>query len=1226
MACVHLRVQSSHSPFDGAITPLALAKGVKARGMTAAALTDTATTAGVVQWKKAAEKVGVRPIFGAIVWLAPENRTVRDDTVGMLQLVDEPGSVLLLAETTTGWENLSQLCSLGSRDVLLRPRVTWTQIAAHAEGLHALLPLDHGRGTSAVSLDACFPGRWGTEVFDHGEGWEPARRTERASLRSPYGEVGTNAVRYLDPLDVVALHALRCTGLGANLDAPGSWVPLSDQAWLLDEAEMRARLGEGPVDAAVALAERLTFVPSMKGYHFPKSEPPAEFSAMERWAWLQDWFPLPRDLRGEAVPYPEGVTTPTDEVEAWFAHVARRGLEGRLAADPGLDREVYTTRLEREIAMILEMKFPAYLLIVAEFIVWAKESGVPVGPGRGSVAGSLVAWAMRITEVDSIRFTLLFERFLNPARVSMPDVDVDFGQALRESVIEHMRERYGRDHVGQISNFGTFKPKSAIKDMLRGLRVRFDEANRITGAVDDVKAISVGAVVEETPSLHKLVALDPVFRRGVKLASMLVRAGAAKTDKPDPLSRQRGVHAAGVVVAPRPLSVYAPVLHDAESGRDVLAVDMDGTETLGLIKFDFLGLKTLDVIEEALDHVQAMTGMRPNLDAIPLDDPAVFSVLAAGEVQGLFQVESDGMKGYLQQLQPDHIEDVIAMLALYRPGPLGSGMVEDFIERKRGRQEVVHLHPLLEPVLRATYGVLVYQESILQAAQVLAGFSLGHADLLRRAIGKKKPEEIAAQKKGFVEGCLTVNGIPEGESRRIFGLIEKFAEYGFNRSHSAAYGLITYRTAWLKAHHRVAFLAACASWEGDHHDALAKVLDDATRVGIGVLPPDVHRSGDRFTVEPTAEGAPRLRYGLGAIKGVGETGLVALRAARVHGPFADLGDLATRTGLDRGTLDALVASGALDGLVSRRDEAGAHLRAWQEAQVAQTKAHASACKALEKAATRAWAAAQKLRAAAEAKAAKTTQGSLFAPPSILPMLPNAPDPVVLPDPPAPLRFDAVVPEVPREKRWTWLERLSREQKTIGVVLSGSALMRWGDLAEGLATHRIGDLAAALPRVPVAVCARIRAVHEHRTKTGSTIGFVLLTDATGSTEVTVFGETWRASKAVLKPGTGVLVRGTLDRAGPTGVLIAGSIEDLDAVRARGTRLLRLGRAGTPLCADPADLDAVLLLHPGSCPVRVNATVTPDWKPILESRQVSPDGALFDDLERMFGEPGTARAIV
>jgi DNA polymerase-3 subunit alpha len=407
---------------------------------------------------------------------------------------------------------------------------------------------------------------------------------------------------------------------------------------------------------------------------------------------------------------------------------------------------------------------------------------------------------------------------------------------------------------------------------------------------------------------------------------------------------------------------------------------------------------------------------------------------------------------------------------------------------------------------------------------------------------------------------------------------------------------------------------------------LAKVLDDATRVGIPVLPPDIHRSGPRFTLEPTAEGAPQLRYGLGAVKGLGETGLVALHAARAGGAFANLGDLATRTGLDKGTIEALVASGALDGLVLRRDLAAAHLRAWQEAQTAQTKAHTAACKALQKAADRAWVADQKLRAAAKAKAAKTVQASLFAPPPAPEVPAEPPSPVALPEAPPPIRFEAIVPEVPREKRWTWLDRLAREQKAIGVVLSGSALWRWGDLAEGLSTHRIGELASVPPRVPVALCARVRAVHEHRTKTGSTIGFVTITDATGSTEVTVFSSTWHASKAALKPGTGVLVRGTLDRAGPTGVLIAGSIEDLDAVRARGTRLLRLGRSGTALGVDPADLDAVLLLHPGLCPVRVNGTLLPAWKTTLETRLVSPDGALFDDLERTFGEPGTARAIV
>lgn len=1245
MAFVHLRAHSCHSLFDGAMTAKTYAAALKATHFDTGALTDSANLCGTVEWTKACAEKGVRPIFGALLWMRGEPPVSSHPSP---EEPDTSASLLLYVQSTQGWENLCALLSLGTHHIHYRPQVPIEAVLAHATGLTALVPFDAGvpwrwapeaAEQALEALAQAFPeGRLGMEVFDHGLGWEEARRAEAKIMAQALSIplVGTNACRYVTSTDAPTLDALRAIARKVPVHALGAWAGRSDQAFVADEVEMRARLGGGPCDAAAAFAQALTWAPPRPTWQFPRSEPPVELSTDEaRWTWLFRWYPPPAPFQVVGVPSLPERAEGEALLDAYFSWYARAGLEVRLAADPTLDGSAYRERLESEIVMIRQMGFPAYMLIVAEFINWAKDAGIPVGPGRGSVAGSMVAWAMRITEVDPIRFSLLFARFLNISRISMPDVDVDFGKARREEAIQHMKDRYGVSHVGQILNFGTFGPKSAFKDASRVLGIRFDEANRYSGWISE-KADTLNEAVAGERRLLGRMQIDPLVRRVRHLAAALcnepVIDGPVKKDKTakaDPLLRSRGVHAAGVVVTPRPLEVYAPVHFDAESGRQVLGTNMDGVDTLGLIKFDFLGLKTLDVIEETLDTVQARTGARPDMDRVALDDQSTLQMLSKGDVLAVFQIEGSGIGDLVRRLKPDSIDDIIAILALYRPGPLASGMVDDFVERKHGRAPIEDLHPRVRDILANTYGVMVYQEQIMQVAQALSGYSMPEADLLRRAIGKKKADEMAKQRSRWNDGC-SKNGIDVKKATEIFDMIEKFADYCFNAAHSASYGLITYRTAWLKCHHRAAFMAAAASWESDDKEKLAVYVMDCRRAGLTVLPPDINQSLDRFTVVDDVT----IRWGLRAVHGLGDAALHSILEARKVSPFVSLEDFSRRIDprvVNTKILEALTAAGALDVFGQKRGEALTHLKTLREA----GRKEAQRKKAAERAAERA---AAKASGAPEPppKPRKPRKPCAPKPPAVdqAPLFGSPPGPVRVETPASP----AKPPEAPGSRLpapdsppWSSAETFDREARALGVWLSGHPLDRYSDLEPRIRTHTIAALAEARAHETVELVAVVGKVHEIKTKRGEKMTFLALSDRTSMTEVVVFPELAARTKDFHRPGACVFARGAPDRGGAEGKVILTDLQGLDAMRARMTKTVRMKLSAVDVSGGRLDaLREILGRHPGVIPVRITPSLEVGLGhpavSALHACKVVPDASLFAALEAFFGAVDRVRAVV
>ncbi|MGE0157733.1 MAG: DNA polymerase III subunit alpha, partial [Geobacter sp.] len=718
-----------------------------------------------------------------------------------------------------------------------------------------------------------------------------------------------------------------------------------------------------------------------------------------------------------------------------------------------------------ELDCIRQMKFPAYFLIVADFINWAKSQGIPVGPGRGSAAGSLVAYAIKITDLDPLPYNLLFERFLNPERISMPDIDVDFCQDQREKVIEYVVEKYGRERVCQIITFGTMKAKAVVRDVGRALSMAYGDVDRIAKLIPDDLKMTVPKAIEQEPQLRELRDSDPQIKELLETAICL-----------EGLARHAGTHAAGVVVAPDRMEEFLPVYKDQKTGSINTQYSMKYVEMVGLVKFDFLGLKNLTVIQNAVRLVRE--GKDPAFDITLLrdDDQASYDLISAGNTTGIFQLESSGMKEMLVKLKPSCFEDVIAACALYRPGPLGCGMVDEFIERKHGRQKVVYDLPQLEPILKDTYGVIVYQEQVMQISRSLAGYSLGRADLLRRAMGKKDPAVMAKEKEPFLAGAKA-QGIDPKKAEAIFDQMAKFAEYGFNKSHSAAYALIAYQTAFLKAHYPVEFMAALLSCDMDSTDKVLKSISDCREQGIEVLPPDINASGQSFTVVGNS-----MRFGLGAVKGVGGGAVESIIEARKNGLFTDIYDFCERVDLRRvnkRVLEALIKCGAFDSLHTWRapvmavlDDAMASGQRFQEER-------------------------------------DSAQVSLFGD------LPEV----------AASRTNRKLPTV---DEWHDKEKLGFEKEALGFLITGHPLDRYAADIKRLASAEIARLPELADSSEVRICGVVTLFREIMTKKGDRMCFATLEDLTGSIEITVFPDVYAECCSLLKTDDPLLVTGKLER--------------------------------------------------------------------------------------------------
>jgi DNA polymerase-3 subunit alpha len=1036
---VHLHVHSSYSLLEGALPIARLAELAKADRQPALALTDTNNMFGALEFSDKLAGAGIQPIIGCAlaVDFADQETAPRSGHPPPLP------RIVVLAAREEGYRNLMHLTSRAFLDVPpgAPPHVRIEALADAAGGLIALTggpsgPLDAaiaaGQGELAALRCARLLDLFGDRLYVELQRLGPAeRRTEPSLIELAYAKgvplVAANEPYFARRDDYEAHDALICIAEGRLL-AESERRQLSPEHYFKSRAEMAAQFADLPeaLAATVDVARRCAFRPQVRKPILPRFAA-AEGSALDEAA----------ELRRQA----------------------EEGLDRRVEAHglaPGQTIEAYRERLAYELGVIERMHYSGYFLIVADFIQWAKGRGIPVGPGRGSGAGSLVAYALTITDLDPIRFGLLFERFLNPERVSMPDFDIDFCQDQRDEVIAYVQERYGRDHVAQIITFGTLQARGVLRDVGRVLEMPYGLVDKLTKLVPQNPAapVTLSRAIADEPRLQAMRDGEPVVRRAFEIAQKL-----------EGLHRHASTHAAGLVIGDRPLSELVPLYRDPKSGQQVTQFNMKWVEQAGLVKFDFLGLTTLTVLDTAAKLV-AKRGVDIDLSRIPLDDAKAYQMLTRGEAVGLFQVESQGMRRALVDMRPDRFEDIIALNALYRPGPMAN--IPTYCLRKHGLEQPDYIHPKLEQILKETYGVIVYQEQVMQIAQLLAGYSLGEADLLRRAMGKKIRKEMEAQRERFVSGAVA-RGIERGQAEAIFELLARFADYGFNKSHAAAYALLTYQTAYMKAHHPAEFIAASMTYAMGNTDKLAEYRAEAQRLGLKVEPPSINRSGVTFTVEGTT-----IHYALAALRGVGRQAVEAIVAARARGPFRDLADFAARINpraVNKRVIESLAAAGAFDAVERNR-----------------------AC--VYAGADRILAAAQRLH-----EAASMGQNELFG---------------------ASANRAAVV--LPAAQAWMPAERLQKEYEAIGFFLSGHPLDDYAGALVRLRVQPWAEFARAVKAGATAgrVAGTVVSRTERRTKTGNRMGIVELSDPSGHYEAVIFAEGLQQYRDLLEPGSAVLL--------------------------------------------------------------------------------------------------------
>ena len=1065
---IHLHAHSSYSLSEGAIKAEKLAQLALDAGMPAVAMTDTGNLFGALEFSQACAGRGVQPIIGCQLWLARAATDPRPEAARL-----PPDVLVALAMDGQGLDNLQRLSSAGylGDDPSGRPAIGLETLERHAGGLFLLTGGTHGpiarllaegRRPQAVALLArladAFPDRIAVELHRHGTERDAATEPGQLALANAAGLpiVATNDVYFSTAAMHEAHDALLCIAEGRTM-AEAERRRVTPEHYFKTPAEMRALFADLPdaCDNTLAIARMCAVMAETK----------------------KPVLPLCPKVK-------PGMT----EAET-VAAMAREGLAARLTGELFAPRETYAERLEYELGVIEKMGFSGYFLIVADFIQWAKQHGIPVGPGRGSGAGSVAAWALSITDLDPLRWGLLFERFLNPERVSMPDFDIDFCQDRRGEVIQYVRDEYGADHVGQIITFGKLQAKAAVRDVGRVLGMPYGQVDKIASLIpfNPAKPVALKDAIAGEPRLRELAENDESTARLLDIAPQV-----------EGLYRNASTHAAGVVIGREPLVNIVPVYRDPRSTDLVTQYSMKYVEQASLVKFDFLGLKTLTVIERAL-ALLAEAGNPVDINAIPLDDPKTYAMLARGDAAGVFQFEGQGMRDCLRAMRPDRLEDLIAAVSLYRPGPMAN--IPAYCARKHG-EPWESPHPSIHTILAETYGIMVYQEQVMQIAQVMAGFSLGGADLLRRAMGKKDMKEMERQRAAFTEGAVQ-NGVPQATAGEVFDLMQRFAEYGFNKSHAAAYALVSYQTAWLKANHPVAFLAASMTLDLGNTDKLALHMQEASRLGIKVLPPDINRSAAEFTVE---EG--QIRFALAAIKRVGLEAMRGLVRERDR-PFESLADFAERVDprhLNKMQLENLAKAGAFDTLERSRATVAAG---------AETLLR---------------------RAQATAEERGSNQVSLFG--------------AVEQGPPM-LRL----PQVPE---WPMLDRLAFEAEAIGFHLSAHPLDEYRKALTALGVIPSVTLAeaarAGARRVKLAGTVTSR--KERNTKSGSRMAWVSMSDQSGSFEVTCFSEVLNRSRDLLEDGQVLVITAEAKLENDALRLTAMEVESLDRAAAGVALGLRL----------------------------------------------------------------------
>jgi DNA polymerase-3 subunit alpha len=1091
----HLHLHTQYSLLDGAIRTKDLCKTVKERGMNTVAVTDHGNMFGALQFYQEAKAHGVKPIFGCEVYLSDGDMTARVDRKNY--------HLVLLARNEVGFKNLQFLVSKGHLEgFYYNPRIDRKLLREHSEGLIGLSAclgghisrlinsgdMDAARSTVQEYVDIFEPGMYFLELQPNGMELQEKVNAALAQLGADVGAplVATNDCHYVNKDEAHAHEVLMCMGQGRTLDDPKRMKHECDAFYIKRADEMAPYFRQYP--GAFENAGRIA---AMCNVDLKLGKPE-----------LPD-FKLPEGAEEDLPGYLRKVAYAG--LETRFHELQRRGQR--------FDPDLYRERLRFELDVIVQMKFPGYFLIVWDFIRHAKQIGVPVGPGRGSGAGSLVAYALRITDLDPIQYNLLFERFLNPERVSMPDFDIDFCMDRREEVIQYVTDRYGKEHVGQIATFHSLKARGLVRDVCRVMGLQPAEANDIAKAVPEGPKVTLSMALADPAALKEKVKKSPELAAKYQDAIMVAEGSGklrqrARDDARvadvlkigtalEGLNRHAGMHAAGIVIGNRPLWEHVPCFQ--ADGKIVTQYTMGDVELAGLVKFDFLGLKTLTVLSTAVGLINELVAPEVfDLAEIPMDDAGVYEMISRGDTTGVFQLESSGFKDLLKKLRPDCFEDIVAAVALYRPGPLEGGMVDQFIDCKHGRKQIEYPHPLLEEVLKETYGVFVYQEQVMQAAQRLAGFSLGSADMMRRAMGKKKQSEMDKQRKLFVDGCKTASDIPAEKATEIFDLIDKFAGYGFNKSHSAAYGLITYQTAYLKHHHEAAFMAALMTCDKANNDNVVKFIAEARAMGLTVLSPDINESGRDFSVvrrkRESGDHEDNIRFGLGGIRGVGENAVDAILAARKSGgPFVSLFELCRRVDLkkvNKRTLEGLTCAGAFDQVAGGRDRS-------------------AVLGAIESAVE------QGQGASRDRDSGQKGLFDMFA----------AQTPVY-------------VENYPTGEAWPPKTKLLKEREALGFYLTGHPLDRFqGDIDAGGA-RRTGQLSKAQSGESVTVAGVVCDLREVQTRSGKgSMGFFQLEDQFGRIECVIFPKTY----ARLDEQTGLSFSDRLQQIGDEPVFVTGKLE-------------------------------------------------------------------------------------
>ncbi len=1139
---VHLHLHTQYSLLDGAIRIDALMQRAKDYGMDTVAVTDHGTMFGAVEFYEKALKAGIKPIIGCEFYLAPRRLSDKtpQDSKGMRHL-------LLLAENQEGYQNLCQLASIAQLEgFYYKPRIDREVLREHSRGLIAATACLHGEIPMLIKqgnpdaadqaaryyLDTFGEGNFFLEVQSNGI---PAQDIVNQGLldmsqRLSIPIIATNDCHYLDQDDVRAHDVLLCIQTGKTVHDTGRFKFATDQLYFKSGAEMEKTLGRfpGAIENTRMIADRCHIEFDFKTYHFPQFDTSTEKS-----------------------------------VDALFEEEVRRGFIRRMAQvrkkRGEIDEKVYNERLEYEIGIIKQMGFSGYFLIVADFIQYAKKNGIPVGPGRGSAAGSIVAYSMAITDLDPIEHGLIFERFLNPARISMPDIDVDFCINGREQVFKYVVDRYGGgDYVAQIITFGKLKTRAVIRDVGRALDIPLKEVDTIAKMVPDVLNISLDQALETEPRLAEMAESRPEVGELIQICRVL-----------EGLPRHASTHAAGVVIGDKPLASYLP-LYRGKKGEVVTQFDMKRVEQIGLVKFDFLGLRNLTVIDRTLKLIAENGKTPPDLLHLDFDDEATFQLLSRGDTTGVFQLESSGMKDLLVRLKPARFDDVTALVALYRPGPLDSGMVDDFVERKHGRQKVEYLLPELAPILEETYGVILYQEQVMKIAGVLASYSMAEADGLRKAMGKKIVEIMAQHRERFIKGAVE-NGHPEERVTMLFDLMEKFGGYGFNKSHSAAYALIAYQTAYLKTHFPVEFMAALLTSEMGSIDSVVKFIAECRSHGIAVLPPDVNSSGKGFTAD-----GDDILFGLVAVKNVGEGAIDAiLKARQADGPFASIYEFCERVDLkkvNRRVLESLIQCGAFDAT-------GAH--------------RAQMTAALEEALDYG----QRVQ-----KEKASPQMGLFDALEIERQTFNAP---ALPDVPA----------------WDSKVQLALEKESLGFYITGHPLDQHAGALEKFATADALSLKEGADGAAVRIGGIVTAVKTIRTKRGDLMAFVTTEDMTGTVESTVFSSVYDTAADLLVEDTAVLIEGRLQREENSVKIIADKIVSMTQAEETWTASIHINlditRTDREILRALRDL---LTKHPGSCPAYLHLVAREASDTIIavpESLQLRAGEKLSRDVNGLLG---------